>query len=423
MDGALPSHLVTTLSRRARAARDLPPIVAFAVLGLQFGSWMALLPLCAPRVGASESQIGACMLAASFAGLLAMWTAGRSTDRHGETVLPVSLILIGVASPLLVLAGAPLWLGLAMAGSNFAAQCLNVSMNASVSRLEDHGVHRMPVAHAVFSAGMLAGSLATGAALAAGLPPVAVMVGVSFCAAAVGVSTLATRELRLPTQTAFHDREEPGCERPLDGAGRAASETRVLGALAALALAMEAGMNAWAPIHLRQTLQAAPEVAALAPGCVAAAMVVVRLALQARPATTSPWATIALGASGGTLGMLVLAAAPSPATGLLACVLAGGSLAVLCPVIYAEAARRGGHRRGAALAAVASTAWFGGMLAQSGLGFLAEATSLRLAIGSLALAGLAVLVVTARRAGFPARAWSMARPSEVVIALPSRRLT
>ena len=106
----------------------------------------------------------------------------------------------------------------------------------------------------------------------------------------------------------------------------------VLGALGALAFAVENGHQSWSALYLQDALHAGPATAAAGPAVFAAVMAVTRLAASDL-STRYPAAVLVLGASTAAAGTALVGAAPTVAVGLLGLGLAAAGTAVLFPTL------------------------------------------------------------------------------------------
>src|SRR6266540_4244668 len=145
-----------TLSRR-------PVLAAFCAFGMLWGAWAALLPSTQRATGVSKGELGIALLFVGLGSLPAMASVGLLVDRYGSAVLP------SFAGSLLALSAALLVLGAASGAAD-------VAINAEVAALEAATQRTfMPLAHALFSAGVILGAVGSGTARQLGAGRVAVL--------------------------------------------------------------------------------------------------------------------------------------------------------------------------------------------------------------------------------------------------------
>jgi len=171
------------LSRRQVVAWRNAMFVIFALCGLALASWVARLPAVRDELGASTLDMGVLIFGLSFGSILGLLGSShviarigaRTTMRVGLTVAPLGLVVAGLAATL-----APnfpvIFVGLAVFGAAFSTT--DVAMNVSGAANERAlGRAIMPIYHAFFSFGTIAGAGIGAAAEALGVP-IAVHMGV-----------------------------------------------------------------------------------------------------------------------------------------------------------------------------------------------------------------------------------------------------
>ena len=170
------------LSRRQVVAWRNAMFVIFALCGLALASWVARLPAVRDELGASTLDMGVLIFGLSFGSILGLLGSShviarlgaRTTMRIGLTVAPLGLVVAGLAATL-----APnfpvIFVGLAVFGAAFSTT--DVAMNVSGAANERAlGRAIMPIYHAFFSFGTIAGA-GIGAAAEALRVPIAVHMG------------------------------------------------------------------------------------------------------------------------------------------------------------------------------------------------------------------------------------------------------
>lgn len=369
--------LAVPVTARASERRGL--LLAFAVFGGFWGAWSAVLPALRAQAGISDGQLGLALGAIALSAVPVMPVAGRLVDRLGaRRALPDTLVAFAVVTPLAGLAhslaplvGCLVLLGVATGG-------LDVVVNTATAGWERIEAQRlMSVAHGAFSAGVLVGSASAGLARQAGAGPFAVLLTVAFLLLVVAGTQPAYRQADVHAVAGVHT---------------ALSGVLIgIGLLTAGAFLCEDAIGSWSALHLERGLHATPAVSGLGPALFAGAMAAGRLAgglLRLRD-------DLVVGAAASllALGVVALAVAPSPAVALVALVLAGAGTSVLAPVLYsAVGARAEPGRQGADLARVTALGYAGFVAGPPLVGALSAASSLPVALGSLAVVGAALAV-------------------------------
>lgn len=326
------------------------------------------------------------MLAVALAALPAMLAAGRLSDAVGTRLVPIALVVLGLAAMLPALAGSVGALVLLLLFVGIGTGLLDVAINADASRIESaFGVRVMNGLHAAFSLGVLVGGVSAGLLRKAGAHPSWILAGFGLVIVATAAVNRGSGE-RMP--------RAPSRTRP----GR---NLLVIGAVLAIAFLVENGLEGWSALFLERTFESSPAVSGLGPGLFAAAMAAGRL-LGQRVATPSVAARMLFAGLSAAAGLALASAAGHAAVALLGFVVAGAGLALSAPTLFGEAGRLGGEGgRGASVSTVAILGYLGFLAGPPLIGGVAGATSLRggfvfLCVMALLLAACAPLL---RRAG------------------------
>lgn len=362
------------------------PLLAFAAFGAYWGAFGVLLPDIKEQVGASVSQLGVALLAEGLAALPAMLLTGRLVDRFGPRLLPVTLVLFGVAVLLPGLAGSVWVLAAVLVLVGATSGALDVVINAAATGYEAAGGRRiMQIAHALFSAGFLVAAVAVGLARGAGAGPVPILAGVSALLLVV----------------AALNRGYPAVPRR-ESAPRLRISRRllVLGLLCGVAFVVEGGIENWSALFLETELDATPSVSGLGPGLFAAAMVAGRMLGQWLEVRLGERLLLVAGASTSACGLALAAVAPAIPLALLGFALGGAGISVAAPTLFGAAGRGATDaERGSAVASVTTVAYLGFLFGPPVIGAVSGALDLRAGIGVLAGVALLLAVGAASLAG------------------------
>lgn len=358
-------------------------VLAYAVFGLFWGAWAAVLPAVERQVHASDGQLGLALAAIALSALPATAVAGRVADARGAgRVLKACLLAFGCAAPLAALASSlPVLIAL-LVGLGVTTGALDVVVNTATAAWERAQDGRlMSIGHGAFSLGVLVGSAGAGLARQAGAGPLPILLAVAVCVAAVGL-----------TQPAYRSVGGPAAPRTGRRLPRA---LLVLGVLSAGAFLCEDALQSWSALQLERGLAASPAVSGLGPGLFAGAMAVGRLTGGALGHRVREGALVAVAGSALAVGALVLAAAPTAPVALGGLVLAGLGTSVLAPVLFSAVGRRAAPgRQGADLAAVTAVGYAGFVTGPPLVGAISAATSLPTALGLLSVIGVLLAVAT-----------------------------
>jgi len=375
----------------ARGAPLLPTLAAFTTLGFMFGVWQVALPDLAGALDLTPGPLGAALSLGFVVSLPAMLLGGRLADRIGArnvgvgagSLLALAFIGFSRVDAYWVLVGLLMVL-LAASG------VYDVAINASAIDLEQRSQRRvLPVLHAAFSGGGAAGAVAAGALVGFGIGFRLLYVGTSALIVAVMIAWL----LRPSPRTAH--RTEPG---------RTANLYRnvlllVLAAVAGLSFLSEGAMESWSAIYVRSSLDLPALFGAAGVATFHGAMLCGRLATAGVAGRFGRIPTLRAAGLLAAAGMALALSTELPALILAGFLLVGLALAGVAPIAFSLAGDAAPRRAGAASAVITTIGYSGFVLGPGLVGGLAEASSLRLALGLIAVAGLSIsgLTIALRR--------------------------
>lgn len=336
-----------------------------------------MLPSVQRATGTSKGTLGLALLFITLAAIPSMlFVAGPLVDRFGVRAMTVTAAAFAGVALLPGLAASLPALMAALAATGAASGALDVAMNASAARLEaDSGRRLMPMAHGLYSVGVLAGAVAAGIARGAGAGRESILVAVAVLVALVAAWTAT------------------------DAGELAAPETRGLqldralifvGLVGAAAFVVEGGIESWSALFLERQLHAQPAVSGLGPGAYAAAMAVGRFFGQS--SRSSDRRLLVAGAAVAAGGCLVAAGAPSAEPALAGFVLGGLGVSLNAPIVFGAA----GRRSASAVATVTTLGYAGLLVGPPLVGGVAQALSLRWSFVALALVAAAALAAATR---------------------------
>ncbi|HEY9392126.1 MAG TPA: MFS transporter [Mycobacteriales bacterium] len=359
---------------------------AFAGFGLVWGVYAAALPSLRSAADASDAVFGTALTGIGVAALPAMLLVGRATDRFGDRTFLVVLCGFALTAPLPTLAHSVPVLVVTLLAFGACSGGFDVSINHAAVRVEtETGRRVLNRAHAMFSFGLLMGSVLTGLLRGAGVHPAVVL---------VTVTTVLLGGLIL----AHHVLGGPGSPKTAAASDRARTRRPVwtpfvviAGIVGALALLVENGLQQWTAVFFEDILHTGPALAGLGPGVLAGSAVLGRLGGHVVGHHLTDVTMLACSGLLAAPGAVLVATATSPIAALGGLFLAGVGISVATPTLYRIVGRRAAAAdQGRTISAVSALAYVG-LLGGPGLvGQIAGRSNLRVATGALALAALAV---------------------------------
>ncbi|WP_367124675.1 MFS transporter [Streptomyces phytohabitans] len=403
-------------ARRARGG----VFAFFALNGFVMGMWASGLPALDDRLGLGPARLGSVLLLVSGGALGSMLVAGRLVDAWS------SARICRVAGPL----SAVVLLGPALAGSyatlavlavvfGLGVGIIEVAMNAHSVEVEHrYGRPIVSAFHGVWSLGGAAAGGLTTLGLKAGADGRTLLVAVALV---VPLAFVPAARALLPGAPPTPDGAAAGDADPKGDGGGNGSGLRwglvaLLGVVAFSGHMSEGAAMDWAALHARWVLDVDASVAPLAYMVFAVAMTTVRLLGDPVRARLGAVRTIRLAGLHACAGYVLVLAAPfAPEPLRVVCAwtgwaCAGIGLATVVPVLFSTVGAAGGSV-GRALALVTACGYTGLLLGPAVLGYVAEHTSLRVALVIPTLTAFLVALV-----GSPAvrRLLAVEQPSRTV---------
>jgi MFS family permease len=360
--------------------RRAPTLAGFFVLGLFWGAWAAVLPSVQHATGTSKGALGVAMLFVSLGSIPAMFLlAAPAVDRFGARAVAIGCAVFAVATTLPGLATSLPVLIVTLTAAGIGSGLVDVGINANVGRIETVTRRRLqPLAHGLYSVGVLVGAVTAGIARSAGVSREPILLAVAICIAAVAVVVSTDH-------APVHVERNPGI--------RIARGLVLIGLVGAAAFIVEGGIESWSALFLERQLDAQPAVSGLGPGVFGASMAAGRFFGQAA-GRLSNRALLSAGGSLAAVGCVIAASAPNAPVGLVGFALGGAGIALNAPIVFGFAGRR--PDAATSVATVTTIGYFGLLIGPPLVGLVAQASSLRVSFVVLAAIAVAVALAATR---------------------------
>jgi len=375
--------------------------VIFALNGLVVGSWAPRMPTFAEQIGANEGQLGLALLGGSIGMIAAASLTGRWCARSGaRLVMFVAALATVIALPVMATVGSPLQLGTALVLLGATVGMLDVAMNvAAVTVVRRTERPLMPVFHAGFSFGALAGSMGAAFAAGHGFGLLGHFLAVSGLVLVVNLAVIrfVPREERATASDAHLPTDRRMLRRPV---------LWLLGAIALCSAIVEGASGDWSALFAVRERGMDEAAAAVTFSVFCVAMGVVRLLGEQAERRWSAERLLVAGALAAAAGLLLTAIVPGAAVAYVGFALAGGGLAFAFPIalnLAGAVGRRGDGTGGEhEIGFVTTIAYSGFLIGPPMIGGVAHLTNLEVAIGfagviAALIAPVALAAAAARR--------------------------
>lgn len=383
-------------------------VVAFGVFGGLFGVWQVLLPDLKLALDLSDGQLGAMLTTGFLATFPAMWLASRAIDSLGtRRVMVATGLVLGLAFVAFWSLPSVSMLTIVLLAFFAASGAYDIAINRAAIDLERQ-LHRQVLTqlHAAFSLGAAGGAVIAGTIRATAADPFPAAYLIVPPAVALAMAVIVRRGVVAPPAALAAEAND----HDLRTAPRRLLATPLVFLLSAVTLAAtlsEGALETWSAIYLRLALDLPVAVGVVGVVAFHAAMGAGRLASGRVIARFGRRATLAAG------GILVAVAMPAtlalsdPATTVVGLLFVATGLSVMFPIGISLAGDREQGGSGAVASAVIGVGYAGFLIGPALIGGIAELASLRVALLTVALAGLVAFGVAFLGIGTRRRAGSM----------------
>lgn len=368
-----------TTPRRATSA-------IFLVCGTATSSWAPLVPFAKERLGVDEGTLGLILLGLGGGSVVAMPLAGLAIHRWGSRpVIATASVLACAVLPLLAAPPSPLALAATLFAFGAGLGAMDVAMNAqSIAVQHAAGRPIMSGFHALFSIGGLVGAMILTLFLRAGLGVVA---SATVVATMLLVVALSHRSSLLEDRHATADVSFAIVPQP---------RVLLLGMLCFISFLAEGAVLDWSAVFLREQLRLDVSVAGVGYAAFSVAMVAGRLTGDGLSHRFGEARLLRLGGALACAGFLVVAALRNVGAALAGFALIGIGASNIVPLLFSASGRVPGVPPSLALATVTTIAYMGLLAGPALVGFVADASSLNVALVVVAVM-LALIPLSVRR--------------------------
>jgi MFS family permease len=359
---------------------------AFLIHSTVSGTWAPRLPAIKESLGLSDGELGTALVGLAVGLVVGTRVAGVPIDRFGSRpmmragfpLLAATLLLPALANSGLTLFASLLVLGIASGALDVAMNAQGIEVERTLSKPILSGLHGL------WSVGLGLGAAAAALAAAAELDP---LPHFAIVAAVLAVASLVFMRGLLP-ESAQVRAELSGDEQRLPVPWTPALV--LLGVIAFCSFVGEGSASDWSAVYMTQELDTSQALGALAFTAFAVTMATARFAadpLRIRLGNVALVRGGSLIAAGGLgLGLLI----HEPAAAVAGFALLGLGLAAVVPIAFAAAGEIDPRATGRLVGRVATLGYVGSVAGPIAIGWLAEATTLRAALGLVVL--LAVVI-------------------------------
>ena len=359
----------------------------FFLAGICFFSWASRIPDIQASLQVNNAALGGILLCLPIGLLVSLPVAGFLVAKYGSRIIVIcSAILYATTLPLLGFAGSSVQLMIGVFIFGFGGNLMNISINTQAVATE--GLYDKPIMasfHGIWSLGGFAG-----AAIGTLMVRFHVRPPYHFlCITGMAILILIIFSGNLIRKDSNQDDKKPIFAKP---------DKSILnfGLIAFCAMICEGAMSDWSGIYFAKVVK--PEAAWVTVGFTA------YVTTMATGRFVGDWVTHKLGMKkmlqiSGILtasGLLLAVAFPEFVTATLGFLMVGAGVSSVVPMIYSAAGKSKIMSPGVAIAAVSTIGYLGFLFGPPIIGFIAQATSLRVSFSLIALMGIMIAVIATK---------------------------
>ena len=348
--------------------------LGFFIAGFGTAAWAPLVPFARARVGLDDGELGLLLLCLGVGSILSMPVAGALASRFGiRRVIVVASLVICAMLPLLATASSIYLLSasvLLFGASVGAVDCVINLQSVIVERAS--GKSMMSGFHGLYSLGGIAGAGSVSGLLSLGASPLIAMV----CVVVVMlIAILRAAPHLLPY----------GGQKGTAAFAVPHGVVLFLGALCFVVFLTEGAMLDWSAVFLISMRGVEPSLAGFGYAAFATTMTIGRLTGDVIVQRLGGVRVVLFGALCAAFGLILATVAPGAVAGLVGFALVGAGCSNIVPVLYTAVGRQKIMPEALAVAGMSTLGYAGILCGPAAIGFLAHASSLSLALQTVAI--------------------------------------
>jgi MFS family permease len=348
----------------------------FLVCGIGLATWVPMVPLAKIRLQLNDASLGLILLCLGAGAITIMPFTGKLINKFGSRlIMLIAGLMIAATLPLLLLAGTGLALAISLYLFGMAIGAIDVSMNAHAVMIQERtGKYIMSSLHGLFSVGGLFGSLGLGFFMELGLSPALAVASISSLLVIICIS-------QYPHLLPHSE------EKSIEAATIVIPKGKVLvlGLMCFVAFLAEGAILDWSAVYLQFHRNFTESTSGIGFAAFSVAMAVMRLSGDKLINRFNSQSVVFYGAIIAATGILGAILIPSGIATIAGFVLVGIGCANIVPVFFSKAGNMPGVSSGTAIAGMTTLGYIGQLAGPALLGFVAELSTLSVALGSVSV--------------------------------------
>jgi len=359
----------------------------FFLAGICFASWASRIPNIQAKLQLNSAALGGVLLCLPIGLMTSLPVAGYLVARFGSRIIVMlSAVLYACTLPLLGFAGSVTQLMVTLFMFGFGGNMMNISVNTQAVATEN--LYHRPIMASFHGVWSMAGF--TGAAIGTLMVHLKVLPPHHFlCITAIAGAILMIFSGKLIHQDPNTSQKQPLFARPDKSIFN-------FGLIAFFSMICEGAMFDWSGIFFAKVVKPDPSLITVGYTAFMCTMATGRF--------IGDWVAFRLGMKmmlqlSGLLtagGLLLAVIFPQFITATLGFLIVGAGVSSIIPMIYSAAGKSKQMAPGLAIAAVSTIGYLGFLFGPPFIGFIAQATSLRISFSLIAVMGTMVAVIASK---------------------------
>jgi MFS family permease len=359
----------------------------FSLAGICFASWASRIPDIQAKMQLNSAALGGILLCLPIGLVTSLPIAGFLVAKYGSRIIVMgSAILYACTLPMLGFASSTLQLMIALFVFGFGGNMINISVNTQAVGTES--LYHKPIMASFHGLWSMAGF--TGAAVGTLMVHFHVIPPYHFlCITALAALVLIFFSGKLIYKDFSYNEKQPIFAKP---------DKSILnfGLIAFCSMICEGAMFDWSGIYFVKVVKPDPSLVTVGYTAFMCTMATGRF--------IGDWVAFRLGMKkmlqlSGIMtasGLLLAVFFPQFITATIGFLIVGAGISSVIPMIYSAAGRSKIMSPGVAIAAVSTIGYLGFLFGPPFIGFIAQATSLRISFGLIAIMGTMIAVIASK---------------------------
>ncbi len=359
----------------------------FFLAGICFASWASRIPDIQAKLQLSSAELGGILLCLPVGLLTSLPVAGFLVAKYGSRIIVmIAAILYSCTLPMLGFAGSVGQLMITLFVFGFGGNMMNISINTQAVGTET--LYEKPIMASFHGVWSMAGF--TGAAVGTLMVRFHILPPYHFlCITGISICILILFSGKLVPKDHSRDEKQPIFVRP-------DKSLLNFGLIAFFSMICEGAMFDWSGIYFAKVVRPDPSLVTVGYTAFMCTMATGRF--------IGDWVAFRLGMKrmlqlSGLLtaaGLLLAVIFPQLITATIGFLIVGAGVSSIIPMIYSAAGKSKKMSAGVAIAAVSTIGYLGFLIGPPFIGFIAQATSLRISFGLIAVMGTMIAIISTK---------------------------